>query len=327
MLQRISRTYLCKHINSTYVHDILQTNMYKEYEFEPEEQSGEFTEIAVSAISRTKESIEDGRGNPENDRQINNMVRNIQNQGLLQPITVIERQESTRDERLYEVVIGNRRFEAWKRAFPDKKTIKCLVLPKDTSTGRKEMLTVSENILRLNYSAHDRAVVIKKILQFWKDDEGNEDKRGLANALGYKTPKVINDWLLPLNVDEVIMEKLRGPPELKAKRGPLVARLPKPVQEIVVDILNEKAGTSDYEAKRIVNVVKRHPHEDPREAVERFLNEPQTVSVIVYLSEPLNDAVERAMRDLRLIKTRVVEKALEEYVRNHGYIDDGNETK
>lgn len=294
--------------------------MYKKYEFEPEVQKGEFAEIAVSAIIRTTESIEEGRGDPERDHQIENLARNIQNQGLVQPITVVETDSSTAGARQYEVIIGNRRFEAWKIAFPDKKSIKCLVLPRGPTTARKDMLIASENILRLNYTPMDRARVILRILKYWVDDDGNEDRVGLARALGYSTVKVINDWLLPLSIDPAIMEALKGPPELKAKRGQLVAKLPKPVQKLAVEILNERAGTSDYEARRIVNVIKRHPQDPPNEAVERFLREPQTTSLLVTLSEPVNKAMEMAMADLRLIKARVAEKAIEEFLTKYGYL-------
>jgi ParB/RepB/Spo0J family partition protein len=272
-------------------------------------QTEEYKEIAVSAIHRTPD--ETGRGDPQKDPEIENLARNIKNQGLSQPITVVER---ALESGQYDVVIGNRRFEAWKMALPDKETIKCLVLPKDTSTTRKDMLTISENILRLNYTAHDRAKVIQRMIENW-----GGDKTSLAKALGYSSAKVINDWLAPLGLDPEVMQMLKGPASLTAKRATLIAKLPRPAQKQAAEIINEKA-TSEYEARKIINAIKHSPTEDPKTVVERLQSMPRTTSMMVSLSEPVNVALEKASADARLIKAKLAEKAIEEYLTRKGYL-------
>lgn len=117
------------------------------------EQANEYKEIVVSAISRTDESIKEGRGDAEKDPAMENLIRDIKLEGLSHPPTVevIEGTDKGHEDlKRYRVIIGNRRFAAWKIAFSDKETIKCLVLPRDTTTTRKDKLIASKNILRFN---------------------------------------------------------------------------------------------------------------------------------------------------------------------------------
>ena len=188
-------------------------------------QTKEFAEIAVSAIRNTSDEQNFGRGDPEKDPEVKILAENIKQHGLLQPITVIETQDSTAEKREYETVIGNRRLATFKIAFPEKETIKSLVLPKDTTTTRKDMLTVSENLMRLNYTAIDRAKIIAKILPYWGDD-----KLRLAKALGYETIAVINEWLEMLEVEADVIGTLKGPVGLVAKRARLIKKLPRALQ-------------------------------------------------------------------------------------------------
>lgn len=273
-------------------------------------QTEEYKPIAVSAIHRTPDEL--GRGDPERDPEIKNLAANIKNQGLRQPITIAER---SAEPGQFDVVIGNRRFEAWKMAYPEHPPIKCLVLPKDTTESNQRMLTVSENLLRLNYTHQDRARVIQLLVELWSGD-----KTSLARALGYSSAKVINDWLVPLDVPENVTQTLKGPPSLVAKRAALIAKLPLPLQKQAAEILNENAGT-EFEARKIVNAIKHSPTDNPREVVERLLSQPKSTTVMVHLTEPVNIALEQASAKMhRLTKAKVAEIAVEQFLEREGFL-------
>ena len=55
---------------------------------------------------------------------------------------------------------------------------------------------------------------------------------------------------------------------------------------------------------------------------------PRTKTVLVAFSEPINQALESAMADFRLIKTKLVERATIEFLKKHHFLDsEGNVVK
>jgi ParB/RepB/Spo0J family partition protein len=285
------------------------SEIYKTYQIE------DLQEIAMSAIHSTPDDSNFGRGDPEQDPKVIELAENLKQHELIHPITVMESKDSTPEKRLYDVVIGNRRFAAWKIAHPEKETITCLVLPRDTTTTKRDMLAISENMLRLDYDPQDVAKIVKKLLPYWKND-----RLRLAKALGYETAKPINDWLDLLDVETKVMESLKGPPSLKAKRARLIKKLPQNLQIPAAEILTEK-DASDYDARRFVNALEHNPAGSPRAVYERLAAMPRTKSVFVTLSENLNDALEGYMAETREIKAAIVIKAITELLTKHDYLD------
>jgi ParB/RepB/Spo0J family partition protein len=287
-----------------------------------ESQTREFKEIALSAISGTRNKNNFGRGNPEKDPEVNELKENIRQHGLIHPITVMETDKSTAENKEYEVVVGNRRLAAWKKAFPDSETIRCFVLPKDTSTPRKDMLTVSENFLRVDYNPQDKGKVIQMLLPYWENDLNK-----LAKALGYETPVVLKEWLDLLEVPEEVMDRLKGPEPLKAKRARLIRKLPLDLQLTAVDIINEKGGDT-YDIRRFVYALKANPTASPQQIADMIQKEPRTKSLLVSLNENENMALELAKDDFRVSKTELVKKATNEFLTKHSYLDaDGRLVK
>jgi ParB/RepB/Spo0J family partition protein len=286
--------------------------------YETLEQADEYKEIAVSAISRTAESMKEGRGDPGKDPAMENLIRDIKNEGLSHPPTVevIEgTDKGPADLIRYRIIIGNRRFEAVKLAgYP---TIKCLIRPGLTSR-QKDTLAFSENIHRRGYTPYELAKVIERMVADW-----GGDRTALAKALGYTSAAVINDWLSPLGLTPEAAEELKKaahlPPRAISRRHTLVSKLPPALQKEAAEIINEKA-TTDHEVRKIVNVINQHQGEPVRVVVERFLREPKTITVLVSLSEPVHTALGQAADEKRLTKARVAEKAIEEFLTNNGYL-------
>jgi ParB-like chromosome segregation protein Spo0J len=177
------------------------------------------------------------------------------------------------------------------------------------------MLTLSENMLRKNYTPQERAKIIQIMLDNW-----GGDKTALAKALGYSSAKVIDNWLAPLNLDPEVTEVLRGDSATITRRAALLAKLPRPVQVLTAEILNEK-NPSDNEASKIVNAIKQNPNEPPVTVVERLESMPRMTSMIVYLTQNVNDAFEYACRELRLTKPKLAEKIIEEYLTKEDYYE------
>jgi ParB-like chromosome segregation protein Spo0J len=169
--------------------------------------------------------------------------------------------------------------------------------------------------LLVTLSSDDRARVIAKILPYW----GN-DRLRLAKALGYETTAVINEWLEMLEVEADVIETLKGPSALVAKRARLIKKLPRPLQIPAAEVLNER-GLTDYDTRKFINALIHNPTESPSKVAEMLEAMPRTKTVMVSLSENVNLAYEAAMVDFRLIKSKLLEKAAIEFVTKHGYLD------
>jgi hypothetical protein len=64
-----------------------------------------------------------------------------------------------------------------------------------------------------------------------------------------------------------------------------------------------------------------NPTESPRRVAEMLEAMPRTKTLLLSLSEPVNLALEAAMADFRLIKTKLAEKAITEFLTRHRYLD------
>lgn len=279
-------------------------------------QIDELREIAVSAISSTSDKTNFGRGDPVKDPTVKELAENMkQTKVLLHPITVIERADSTPEQRRYDVVIGHRRFAAWKTAFPEKKTIRCLVLPSDTTTTRKDMLTVSENLLRLDYDPQDKGKVIQMLLPYW-----DNDLKRLATALGYETTAVLQEWLDMLEIPQDVIERLKGPEPLKVKRARLLRKLPLPLQGPAADIINERGGDY-YDVRKFVYALKEHPSASPEDIADMIASKPRTKSLFVSISENTSNAMDIASEDFHMTKAELAAKAINDLLNKQGYFD------
>jgi ParB family transcriptional regulator, chromosome partitioning protein len=261
----------------------------------------ELRQIPLSSLQRASYNVRDSSS-------IEDLARSIKNQGVLEPLLV---NESNRGERNYEIIAGARRAEAARKAGLE--TVPCLVM--SVNPTQAELISIIENVQRLNYSAIERARVIEKIVE---RVGGNKSKT--AEALGFSSSKVISEWLSPLDLDPEALNTLKpiaGP--TMNRRTALLSTVPKNKQKTVAELLNEKAR-DEGQVRKIVNAVKEHPTEDPRTVVERLEKIPKPISVQVFLHERLNNALEQACQKERLSKSNLIQKFIEERLTQDGYL-------
>jgi hypothetical protein len=105
----------------------------------------------------------------------------------------------------------------------------------------------------------ERAQVVEKIVERFG---GNKTKA--AEALGFSSPKVISEWLSPLELEPEALSILKPVVgHSMNRRMALLSTVPRSKQEAVAEILNEKAR-DESQIRKIVSAVKEHPTEEPR---------------------------------------------------------------
>jgi hypothetical protein len=118
---------------------------------------------------------------------------------------------------------------------------------------------------------------------------------------------VIDTWLAPLNLDPAAAEVLKGDSTLISKRAALLAKLPRPFQILTAEILNGK-NPNDHDARKWVSAIKQNPDVPPRTVVENLDSMPRMISMLVYLTQNVNEAYEEACKKLKLNKPKLAEK-------------------
>lgn len=129
-----------------------------------------------------------------NEEEIRNLAQSIENQGLLQPVVV--RQKDSH----YEIISGERRFRAFCYLKRDK--LPCIVKTKITDREMLELALV-ENIQREELNEIEKAIAYQKLLL-----EFNYTHEELSKQVG-KSRTAITNSLRLLNLPEEIQQMVR----------------------------------------------------------------------------------------------------------------------
>ncbi|MFW0714193.1 ParB/RepB/Spo0J family partition protein [Aliarcobacter butzleri] len=135
--------------------------------------------------------------NPDQPRKafedIEELATTIQEHGLLQPITVVKKDDG------YMIVSGERRYKA--HLFNEAKTIKAYIL--DATDEKVQELTLIENIQRNDLTDFE---IANHIVGLWKTGR-YEKKSDLAKKVG-KSESYVSKAFSSLNLDDEILEDI-----------------------------------------------------------------------------------------------------------------------
>lgn len=133
-----------------------------------------------------------------NVQSLNELISSIEQNGLLQPIVVAEKNEDNK----HIIIAGHRRYEAFK--IMGKKTIKASLL-KEIENKDLAILSLTENLMRENLHPIENAIAIKNIL----DNKIVESQNKLAEYVGLSkgyVSKLMNILKLPSSIIKIIKD-------------------------------------------------------------------------------------------------------------------------
>lgn len=146
-----------------------------------------FNELEISKVypnlNQPRKTFED----------IEELAATIKEHGLLQPITVLKKDDG------YMIISGERRYKA--HLYNEAKTIKAYIL--DTTDEKVEELTLIENIQRNDLTDFETA---KYIVKLWETGR-YEKKSDLAKKLG-KSESYVSKAFSSLKLDDEILEDI-----------------------------------------------------------------------------------------------------------------------
>jgi len=131
-----------------------------------------------------------------NLHSLNELISSIEQNGLLQPILVTEKQKNG----YHTIIAGHRRYEAHK--IMNKSTIKTVIME---NIGDKELavLSLTENLMREDLHPIENAIAIKHILENKIVESQNKLAEYVGLSKGYVS-KLMNILKLPSSVIKII---------------------------------------------------------------------------------------------------------------------------
>ncbi len=189
---------------------------------------------------------------------IEELAKSIEKYGVIQPIIV------TKQEGYYEIVAGERRWRAAKKA--GLKEMPCIVRENDSRTNKE--IALIENIQREDLNPIDKARGFRQLL----DDYGMTQQQ-LADTIGLNRSTVTNVLRL-LNLDKRVMQlAIEGKISETHCRSLLAYTEPDQQYEMALRIIEKGESVNDLEKR--VQAKKKVPKKDEarREAICRDIED------------------------------------------------------
>ena len=183
------------------------------------------------------------------EEELQNLSESIKQYGVIQPIIV------TKKDGYYEIVAGERRWRAAKKAGLDK--IPCLIRTENEQTNRE--IALIENIQRKNLNPIEKAMGLRRLL-----DDYNLTQQALADKLGMSRSALTNNVRI-LNLDPRVI-KLVMENDLTERHCRALLRIEDPEKQYKLATEFVQNGDNIDTAERKVNNQKKLPKKDLEKA-------------------------------------------------------------
>jgi len=245
----------------------------------------------------------------DRDKKIDELAESISKYGLLQPIVVFKEGDK------YKLVIGQRRLRAFKLL--KRKDIPAVILPKKPDEEGSKILSLSENIHRVDLNRADIVEVISFLFQRHK-----KSARKVAKILG-KSLSFVYDHLKIQDAPQEIKQMLA--------KGDIVKEDVKRLMEIAGDnkhkmirLAEEMKTMTPPERKRLGELGKTRPKTSVAKLIEGARKPHIEEKVIVPLSPHLRMALDRAVKEIGLSREEIAKRALADWLNTKGYLREEN---
>lgn len=241
---------------------------------------------------------------------IDELAKSIATIGLLHPIVVRSWEEG------YEVVMGQRRFLAFRKLYQETEDPKWEKIPAIVSDVKDEteilIRSLSENVQRLDLTYDDKMEVAVKL----RDKLGSDEEA--AKRIGV-TVKTFKKWLGYKAVPEPI-KRMVNEGKLSATTAMRISQSI-PEEDRAVEVA-EKVRELDRGEKR--NLFIDLARDKPKEKIEEVAKEAQELrfsKVTVHFTKRVFEALIQAENENKTSKEQIVREAAEEWLEEEGFME------
>ena len=242
------------------------------------------------------------------DKEVDSLAQDMKRNGLRQPIEV----RRVGDGDFYEVVAGQRRFLSarmlgWKK-------IRAFILSKETLVKNDRILSLSENINRLDIDPKDRAMAIMQLL-----DEHDGDWIILSEILN-RSVVTLRNWssygYIPEKIQEMVTEKKLGQGYARE-----LVRFSEVEPEEMVKIAEKIGSTPETSRKNaIINSVRSRPKSTVEEISKKLEESEEDISINLVFKARLAKAIKDEGNRRAENPSQLIISIIREYLDNKGLL-------
>jgi ParB family transcriptional regulator, chromosome partitioning protein len=245
----------------------------------------------------------------ERDLNINDLAESIKRYGQMQPVVLMGKYGKPP----YNLIVGQRRFLAHKKL---KKTeLKATFIDKLNETDAL-VYSLAENLQRADLNFTDKSDTLTRLYNLL-----GKSVKTVANKLGISQPTVleyvkINDFL-DEETKRIVKKTKINKSELKR-----AIKISKGDKSVLKKNLGQFKELTAFEQKRAMAHSQTDPESSFAESVKFGKKANIEETVIVRLSKETNAALVKASKHIHLDKDELAKKAIEEWLRTNGFLND-----
>lgn len=250
-------------------------------------------------------------------REIDDLARSIQAQGLLQPIVVCEADAKKSGPGKWEILTGQRRFLAHKLLKRD--AISAAILNERVTEGQAKAISITENLIRRQLSGKELKDGIRYLYNLYGSIQDVVETTGLPRkkVQGYvKYPRLIPE--LKQMVDDELVDVNVA---LKAQDASNDAG-GNPDADVAVKLAREMHGMTDVQRKRFTKEQERHPESPMEEVLERARTASNVVQIIAIVTRDTHAAIRRFANEEGRNQDEAAAALIEEALVGRGLLEE-----
>lgn len=246
-------------------------------------------------------------------KELDDLMKSIEAQGLLQPIVVC----AARDEEKWEILTGQRRFLAHKRLGRD--TIAAAVLDERVEEGQAKAISITENLIRRKLTTKELKDGILYLYNLYGSIQDVVETTGLPRGKiqdCVKYPRLLPDLKKLVDDGEVdINAAVKAQDASNDDEG-------YPSPEIAVKLAREMAQMTGVQRKKVVEERKEHPDKPMDEVIEYAKTGARVVQVTATITQETHAALQKVAKEEDSVQDAAAAMLIEEALISRGLLEE-----
>ena len=246
-------------------------------------------------------------------KEVENLARSIESQGLLQPIVVCVARERSK----WEILTGQRRFLAHKQL--KRNVISAAVLDERVDEGQAKAISITENLVRRQLSSKELKDGILSLYKLYGSVKDVVEATGLprADVRDYvKYPRLLPE--LKKMVDDTTVDinaALKAQDASNDENGD-------PDPDVAIKLAQEMTPMSDAQRKKIAKERREHPERPVDEIIEGAKTGAKVTQLVVTITQDTRAALQRFAREEGTNQDEAAAGLIEEALVGRGLLEE-----
>ena len=246
-------------------------------------------------------------------KEVEELAKSIEVQGLLQPIVVCEARETGK----WEILTGQRRFLAHKML--KREHIPAAILDQRVEEAEAKAISITENLIRRKLSGKELKDGVLYLYKFYGSI------KDVAEATGLPREKVSNNVkyprLLPELKEMVDNQSIDVNTAVKAQDA-AADSFGDPNPELAIKLAKEMNEMTGFQQKRIVRERKRHPGRSVEDVIEHAKSGSSVIQIITTVTKDTHTAIQQFAKEEGTNQDEAVATLIDEALLSRGFLEE-----